>query len=87
MGGEHSEWWMGGVTEFPYVGQMKVVDQSGQAVSRTQINLCARLYTKLQKLRDYVNKVATNSTASMKSSILPYLKYLQPSSFKKSVKI
>ena len=46
------------LTGFPYVGQMKVVDHEGQVVPRTQINLCARLYTSLQELRDYVNKVS-----------------------------
>ena len=46
------------LTGFPYVGQMKVVDHEGQAVSNTQITLCARLYTSLQELRDYINKVS-----------------------------
>ena len=46
------------LTGFPYVGQMKVVDHEGQSVSNTQITLCARLYTSLQELRDYINKVS-----------------------------
>jgi len=46
------------LTGFPYVGNMKVVDHAGKSMSNVNFQLCARLYTSLQDLRNYVNNVS-----------------------------
>ena len=42
------------ISAFPYVGTFKVKDHAGLPRSDVDVKICSRLYTSLNKLRDYV---------------------------------
>ena len=60
------------ISTFPYIGTFKIKDHAGLSRSGINVKICSRLYTSLNKLRDYVTsnrEICQDATSDVEGNI------------------